>query len=79
MRDRSSKVLVAWINGILVENGWTVEELAGKAGLAPVALQRFVEKEDWFKPTISTVQKLATAAGSKIPPHVIEAVSEMHS
>lgn len=65
--DRAEKLL-QWVQQIMKSRSWTATELARRAELAPSTLLRALNKESHpFIFSKTTLQKIADAAGEKVP------------
>ena len=65
--DPARDELRTWLRRVLAERGWTAEQWARHADLAPTTLTRFLNKEGHWILSFKTVRKLADAAGVALP------------
>ena len=61
--NEDSEWLRSQLQNVLSANGWTCEQWAKRAGIAPTTLTRFINKQTTHVPSTSTLLKLERAAG----------------
>lgn len=62
------KVVADWVGQILEKRGWSLNQLAREAGLAPGTVWRAHNPtDDSYTPTTTTISKIASAAGVAPP------------
>ncbi len=61
--DEDSNWLRSQLQNVLSSNGWSCEQWAKRAGIAPTTLTRFINKQTAHVPSTSTLLKLERAAG----------------
>jgi transcriptional regulator with XRE-family HTH domain len=73
--DRAQSVIGTWVNKQRQEKGWSVPELAAKAGLSPLAIYR-VESGQTENPRKETLAKIQRALGATLEQDAQEVARE---